>query len=196
MVADFQVPGQSLIMVKGRVGSPLASLVTLGLARDEIQVFPRYYHQDLNVNAWGPQTPANIQSFPFDALITINLYHFDQAIFEACHNESIGGTSTFGTNTRAGILLGRGARFSIFNSFIGLNITSPVAGLPYRFLYTYMVAPAPSKIPLGVEAQMIPTVWRAVLYTDEPYGGGVAQPGTVFAGGSAGAVLWDRVLDT
>jgi len=195
MTADFQIPGQSLIMVKGRAGSSLQSLVRLGLARDEIQVFPRYYHQDLNVNAWGPQTPANVQSFPFDALITINLYHFDQAVFEACHNESLGGVGTFGTNPRAGVLMGRGARFAANNSFIGLNITSPVAGLPYRFLYTYMVAPAPSKIPLGVEAQMIPTVWRAVLYSDDPYGGGVAQPGTVFGGGSANAVLFDRTLD-
>jgi hypothetical protein len=191
---DFQIPGESLVMVKGRAGGPLANLQQLALARDEIQVFPRYYHNDLIVNAGG-QTPVNVQAFPIDALITINLYHFDNEVFQACCNESVGGASAFGTTSRAGVIMGRGARFAANNFLIGLNISSPVAGLPYRFWYTYMVAPTPSKIPLGVEAQMIPTVWRAIPYTDDPYGGGVAQPGTVFGTGMAGSVLWDRTLD-
>jgi hypothetical protein len=91
--------------------------------------------------------------------------------------------------------MGNGAaRFAAGNNYIGLNLTSPVANLPYRFWYARL-ANDPFKAPMGTERQVVSLNWRIIAYSNDPWGGGTAQPNTVAGTGSLGAVLWDHVLD-
>jgi hypothetical protein len=87
------------------------------------------------------------------------------------------------------------ARFAAGNNYIGLNISNPVGGIPYRFFYTYLAEP-PFEHPMGTEKSIFSLNWRAIPYTQDPYGGGAAQPNTVPGFGALGALLYDHNLDT
>jgi hypothetical protein len=186
MARDFFIPGESLVQVKSRIDSGISALTQLGLAADAISVTPHFMHSDINVDAWG-QAPADVQWMLAEVTISMNLIHVDRSVLDECLRLSMGNAPFIGTLGRAGQRLGNNsARFAIGNSFIGLNITSPVAGKPWRFFYAYL-ADNPVEIPCGVEKAIFRCNWRAIPFTQDPYGAGL---------GAFGSVLWDYTLDT
>ena len=185
MPRDFFINGESLVLVKGRSNGPLASLQQLGLAQQTIQVSWQTQYDDFTLDAWG-NVPAEVQVRLGIVSISMALIHFDPDVLEACVRESQGGAA-LGCVTSASQRLGNNsARFSATNYFIGLNIVSPVAGRPYRFLYTHMSS-SPVSWPLGTQKSIVQLQWRAIPYTTDPYGGGL---------GATAAQIWDRTLDT
>lgn len=184
MARDFVVTGECLVKVKGAAGSLIGSLSELGLSDGPInvQVVPKFNR--LKVNAWG-DVPPEIQSMLAECMVTMTLIHFDPVILDACVALSQGGASAAGTLARAGARLGNNSpRLSATNFFIGLNLTSPVEGKPYRFLTSYIDGPV--LYPFGVEAQIAQVHWSVIPYTMDPYGGGL---------GAQGSILYDNNPD-
>jgi hypothetical protein len=199
---DFQIPGESLVFVKGNVVSYISGMLALGLATDQITVSPEFKHTDLVVNACGEGVP-DVQWMLSAVNISMNLIHFDQTVLQECIRLSMGGqgaiaalnAGTDGTMARAGQRLGGGfARFASGNMLIGLNIVSPVQANPYRFHYCYL-AGTPVVLPLGVDAQVAQCNWRCIPYCVDPFGSLNATDGTTSGTGALGYKLWDHTLD-
>lgn len=185
MARDFYINGESMVYVKGRSSGPLATLQELGLSVGPIRVVENIYHEPLNVDAWGRGT-ADVQTMLADATISMTLVHFDPTILRACIAESKAGAFT-GSPGRAGIRLGGGgARFGATNFLIGLNIASPQAGLPWRFYFCYLSGP-PYEWPLATQRSQVSVNWRAIPYTQDPWGAGT---------GAASSLIYDNTLDT
>ena len=186
-----------MVYVRGGATSAIPATVQLGLSADPIQITLEYKHLDVTVNAWSPERfAAEIQTFQANASVGMTLVHFDRSVLSACVTESLGGNSATqgeGTMARAGTRMGGNvAQFAAGNHFIGLQIASPVGQLPWRFWYAYLSEP-PMEFPLGTERSLVKLRWKAITFTNDPWGGGSAQPGTVAGTGSQGAVLFDHV---
>lgn len=188
MARDYYVNGESMVQVKGAAGSAIANLSQLGLTDDAIKVTPAFKFQEVSLDAWGNQkVPNEIQFMLASLTIRMNLVHFDKDILNACLQESVGGASAFGTMKRAGTRLGNSAaRFAATNHFIGVNITSPVAALPWRFLHCYM-PDVPFEFPLGTERSIVPVTFVCIPYLADPWNSGQ---------GAEGVVLWDHGSDS
>ncbi len=195
MSRDFQIPGPAMVTVKGRSDSVVGSLQQLGLSEGPIRVNMNFVHSDLQVNAWSAMgVPVDIQWMLGSVNISMNLIHFDPAILQTCITESMAGAPTFGTTGRGGQRLGNGlARFAPAgaitgwgNHYIGLNISSPMTALPYRFLFSYLTS-QPAEFNLGTEKQIVVLNWRAIPYSQDPWNGGLA---------SYGAQIFDNTPDT
>lgn len=185
MARDLYISGESLVTVKGCVTSGIANLSQLCLTDSPITITFDNKYIDVNVDAWGDM-PAEVQYKLGGVIITMRAVHFDPDILEACLAESQGGAVTAGQMTRAGTRLGGGVtRFQAGNHYIGLNITSPVASRPWRFLSCYLVGP-PARWPIGTERSLVDLNWRCIPYTPDPWNNGL---------GAAGYFLWDRVAD-
>ncbi len=196
MSRDFYVNGESMVFVKGQAGTGIATLQQLGLCDSPIRITLNTRYLDIITDSWGPQLPVDVQYFLSDALIQMTLVHFDPTILAVCINESQASVPFVGFVGRAGTRMGNNrARFAVGNSFIGLNIASPVQGTPWRFYYAYLVGP-PFTWPLGTERSLVTLNWRAIAYTNDPWGGGTAQPNGAAGTGSYQAVLFDNTLDT
>ncbi len=198
MGRDFFINGESMVAVKSASNSAIASLTLLGLAEGPIIVSPEFYHKDANVDAWGGPIggPAEVQAFGIACKISMRLIHFDRQVLSACINLSVGLAPAEGSLARAGARMGGNApRFAPGCNYIGLNIASPVGGVPWRFYYTYLTEP-PFEFPLGAEKSVVACNWRAIAYTQDPWGGSASQPNTVAGTGSYGALVWDHGADS
>lgn len=196
MARSIHVPGEAMVFVKGAQGTAIASLSQLGLAASEVRITPVFKKMDVNVNAWG-DAPVDVQHMLAEVLISMDLVHFDRTVLDECIRLSMGGGgASLGEVNRAGALLGNNlARFASGNRYIGLNIASPVSAKPWRFYYAYL-ADNPAEFPVGVQRSIVSCNWRAIPYTNDPWGGGTAQPNTVAGTGALNAVIWDHTLDT
>lgn len=188
MARDFFINGETLVSVKGNTSSSISSLSELGLAEGPIRVTPDGKHMDINVNAWGNgEVPPEVQYFLSEVRIQMALVHVDTTVLRECVRLSMGGASAEGTLPHTGARMGNNAaRFAAGNNFIGLNLSSPIGGLPWRFYYAYLTGP-PIDWPLGTERSVIGLNWRVIPYTQDMYNGG---------NGSLGAVLWDHTNDS
>lgn len=185
MARDFWINGESLVAVKGPVGSLIGSITELGLTVDQIRITPDFRHKAINVDAWG-EAPPETQFMLATVGIQLDFIHFDRTILDECLRLSMAGAPAIGQLPRAGARMGNNSpRFSATNNYIGLNITSPVGNKPWRFFYTFMTNP-PMQFPLGTEKSVVTTSWVAVPFTTDPYQGGL---------GAQGQALWDYVLD-
>ena len=199
MPRDFQIQGESMVFVKGHVASYISGTIRqLGLATDQIQVSPHGDYNDLIVNAWGKGV-VDTQFMLGYADITMNLIHFDITVLQECMRLSWGAPTMTddGQFPHAGQRLGGGlARFANGNNYIGLNImTAAQLANSYRFHYCHLTE-APVVLPLGNEAQIAQLHWRAVPYTQDPFGVLNATDGTTSGTGALGYLLWDHQLDT
>lgn len=209
MARQFVINGESLVVVRGAVNTLIAAKTELGLAADEIRVTTNFKHKDMIVDAWGSEVPVDVQWMLADCLIDMNLIHYDPAILDECLHLSMGYAAVtpgpgatmpaggpgvaVGSTMRAGTPLGNNLpRFAQGNNYVGLTILSPVASKPYRFYYTYMTGPAMT-LPYGTTKSITRVQFRAIPYTNDPYGGGTAQPLTVAGFGAQGATIWDNV---
>ena len=149
MARAFYVNGESLILVKSRSDSAIATLSELGLTEGPVRITPELRHRDISPDAWGGEIPIDTQWMNGAFQITTDLIHYDAAVLDECLRLSMGNATAVGTVGRAGIRLGGGvARFAVGNNLIGLNLSSPIAGKPYRFYHTYLTG-NPVEIPLG-----------------------------------------------
>lgn len=187
MARDFFINGETLVQVKSNTASSISSLSELGLAEGEIRCVPGFRHMDIIVNAWGNgQVPPEVQFMLSDITIQMTLVHVDTTVLRECVRLSMAGASAEGTLPHTGARMGNNAaRFAAGNNYIGLNLTSPIGGLPWRFLTAYLTGP-PFDWPLGTERSVVTCNWRAIPYTTDPYNGG---------NGSLGAILWDHSSD-
>lgn len=185
MTRNYFINGPTLAQVKGASDTAIATLSELGLSDQAIRVVPQYNHLDIPVDAWG-KAPPEVQWMLGTLEISMSLVHFDRAVVKtlvglsACSNAE----GTFG---QAGKRLGGGgARFAAGQSLVGLNLTSPTGGDPWRFFYAYL-ANAPMEFPLGTERSIITLNWRIIPYIIDPYNSG---------NGAEGYQLWDHTLDS
>lgn len=184
MARDFSINGETLVLVKGMQGTFLSHLQELGLSDSQIRITPKFSHKDMHADDFGPDIPPDVMWMLAEVQIAMTLIHFDQAVLEAVITESMCGVG-FGVMQAAGTPMGGGvARFANGNHYVGLNLTSPVLGKPWRFLTSLLTGP-PVEIPLGVEASIVQLNWRAIPY---------APPTAELL--SAGKVLFDRTLDS
>lgn len=187
MARSIVINGETLVLVKSSPNTTISSATELGLADSPIVISINMKYDDVIVDAWGEQVPADVQTFLTDVNITMRLVHFDQAVLRECIGLSMGvQAGNEGQLPHAGQLLGNGnARFVNGNNYVSLNLTSPILGLPWRFYNTYLVGNTP-RWPLGTKRSLIDLTWRAIPYIADPY-----QSGS----GASGQTLWDHVLD-
>lgn len=187
MARDFSINGESLVQVKGAAGTTIANLAELGLAEGPISVTLDLRHKDILLDAWGGEIPADVQVMLGAANIAMGLIHMDLAVLDECLRLSFGGPATMGQVSRAGTRLGANtARLAAGWKYVSLNISSPIAGRPWRFYNAYLTGP-PLVYPLGTEKSVAVLNWRAIPYTTDPWQGGV---------GAANQILFDRTLDS
>jgi hypothetical protein len=199
MSRDFQINGPTLVNVIGNSQSAFPSSTQLGLSDTPIQLRVHMEHEDIVVNAVG-RSVSETQYMGGWADISMTLVHFDRNVLSACliesygMNSGVGGTppgtaqlALEGTLGGAGFRLGNNLpRFgatgnatpSQQNHYIGLNFTSPIGAIPWRFLFTYLTQ-QPIEYPLGVEKSIIQLNWRAICYQQDPYNGGLGLQGQV-----------------
>lgn len=193
MARSLRVPGEAMVYVRGPSGSSIAGNGNLlGLAADEIKVTPRFGKLDVAVNAWGEGNIVDKQHMMASVDISMNLVHFDRDFLDECIRLSMGGGAAVGRTGRAGRLMGNNlAQFATGNLYIGVAISAPVEGKPWRFHYCTL-ADGPAEFPLGVQRSIVNVNWQAIPYTNDPWGGGTAQPNTAAGTGSLEAVIWDH----
>lgn len=189
MARDFQINGETMVLVKSNPQSSIATLSQLGLSDNAISWAPVFRHMDIAVDAWGGDNgpPPEVQCFLEEVNIRMTLVHFDRTVLEECMRLSVAGGAVEGTLPRAGTRMGGGAaRFAAGNNFIGLNLTSPVNNRPMRFYFAYLTG-QPVEWPIGTRRTVVSMNWRCIPYTVDPWNAGL---------GALGTVIYDHVLDT
>ena len=203
MARGWYVNGETLVLVKGRSDSAIGSLSQLGLSPQPISVEPQYYHEDINVDAWG-RAPADVQFMLGTLNVRMTLVNVDMGVLAVCMALSQGGASdaialagnfqAAGVMNRAGTVMGGYptslGRFVPGNNYIGLNLSAPIGNIPYRFFYSYLAQP-PVVIPLGTEKSVITLNWRVIPYTTDP-----ANIVNGVITGATNYPLWDCTLDS
>lgn len=190
MARNWFVNGETLVNVKGRSDSSIGSLSELGLADGPIVIRPNFRHRDITLDAWGSEVPAEVQFMLADVTVEMTLVHIDRDVLDTCILESMAGAPAIGQCRRAGALMGNNlARFAAGgatgNHYIGLNLSSPIGGKPWRFYFSYLTGPAMDH-PVGTEKSLTRLTWRAIPYTTDPYGSG---------SGAQTSPIWDHVAD-
>jgi hypothetical protein len=199
MGRGWYINGPTMVAVKGRSDIAINVLTQLGLAESPIQVSFELHHKDINLDAFGSEVPPEVQAKIAAVNISMDLINFDQAVADVCLMESMGGSAAVGVLPPAGALLGNSVpRFSPANTvaannvvttgnhLIGLNLSSPNFGKPYRFIFSYLTQ-TPYTIPLGTEKSVLRLNWRCIPYIIDPWNAGL---------GASGVQLWDNSQDT
>lgn len=186
MARDFCVNGETLVKLKGSSSqSAIASVCELGLTSDDVRIIPRWIHEDMHVNDFGPDVPPDVLCMLADVTIRMTMIHYDNAILSACIAETMGG-GTEGTLRGAGTPMGGYNRlYTEYCHYISLNLMSPQLNRPWLFYACYLASP-PLEYPIGTTVSAVPLTWRAI-----PYANGLALPND-FGIQSVGTVIWDH----
>lgn len=214
MARDFVINGETLVKVKFGAHIPASvpggsNLSELGLATERITVTPKFFHKDIYVNDFGPNTPAEVLAMMGDCTISMNLIHYDKNVLDTCIAESQGGTTVKPENIGINLALNLGIA-GVFNPtgtvmggeyptimylsgchYMGLNLSSPVLEMPWRFRKTYLIDTV--RYPLGTEKSIVSLNWRAIPYQTPPTGIAATTQIEIL---SSGAVLYDHLADT
>lgn len=199
MARQFNIAGQSLVQVIGPAGSlfpgtwgppvgpGLAGGAQLGLSVDPIEVTVLINSEPVIVDAYGKNNPIDEQVYGGEAMMRMNLVHFDPVFLGEVVRLSLGGTAE-GLLGTAGHLRGNNSVLgSSTNRLMCLSITSPLGNfLPYTFHAAYL-KDQPIRFPFGAERTIVQLEWRALAYTIDPWNGGA---------GSLGAPLYSRIGTT
>ena len=203
MTRSLVISGESLVKVKG-IGAladeaGAAKLWELGLSDgNPIRILPTFHHKDVHIDDYGGEVPAEVAWMLADCTIAMNLISFDRSVLMACIGQAMM-TTTPGTMVGAGKLMGGGVpAMQPGNSYVSLNILSPIEQFPWRFPTTYL-AQRPVEYPLGTGVSIVVLNWRAIPYGQTspqvivPSVGQNAFLNTEMV--SAGTVLWDHTAD-
>ena len=206
MARDYRVNGETLVQVKfGQhiedsdfyADNGNSTLFELGLASEGIQITPRYSHQDIRTDDWGPDVPAEIMANLADCNIRMRLIHYDVDVLDACLAEALGmngGEFFAGVMPPAGSLLGGYVPYLQSGyHFVSLNLTSPVLNFPWHFPASFLTGP-PVTIPLSTRTTLADLSWRAIPYQIPLLANG--NPNFDGELRSSGAILWNHILDT
>lgn len=214
MSRSYQIAGETLVYVKFGAhispsvsnivasGSARSNLCQFALASEYITVTPRFIHEDVKTDDFGPNIPAELMWMMGDVTIDIPAIHYDSTVLDICMAESMGGAYltgglfpvAAGLMQGAGNLIGNGVPLlASGNHFISLSLVQANVLLPLRFPSAILTGPA-VRTPLGTQKSIAQTTWRAIPYAAPQLTitGGVA-PGEVI---SSGAVLFDHGVDT
>lgn len=188
MPRNFYINGPTLVQVKGKTGSSIATIQELATCESPIRISLQVFNLDIRADAFG-DIPPEVQFMGAIVTVSMSLVNFDKAILNECLRLGMGGAATVGylpqTGTRMG---GPGVRFDSNYNFIGLNLTSPAEGTPYRFLNSQLFG-SPFEHPLGAERSITALNWRCIAWNPggDPYNSGQ---------GFGGLPIWDHVLDS
>lgn len=196
MARDYRIAGETLVIVKGgahlvsgSVGRGIADGRELGLSADAIQLSPRFIHQDIKVDDFGPQIPADVMWNLADITIRMNLVHYDREVLDVVARESCGGgRGLWGVLAPTGTIMG-GNKF-IFSSgwhYMSLNLRTN-DDFSWRFRAAYLSVP-PIEIPLSTRRSVTQLTWRAIPYREPT---SLFNPGEIV---SSGVVLFDHTID-
>ncbi len=211
MVMDFRIAGETLVVLKFADHISGTKLLELGLATESIRVFPRFSHQDVRADDFGPHIPADVMTLLADARISMTLIHYDDGVLNLAMAESFGRTmnpARTGTLAPAGSMMGNGLPLLVSgNHFMHLNLVNanPAAVIfgpqmtGWRFPAAYLTD-HPVEVPVGTETSKVVLNWRAIpyrpLYTQAVLSGSDNVIGLVSQEIlSSGAVLWDFNVD-
>ena len=159
-----------MFFVKGPAGSAIANRAELGLSDTDARITIVPIQQDVRVNAWG-DAPVDVQRKGAYAEIRANLIQYDPAVLQECIRLTMGGGG-FGRLSRAGSLIGNGVgRLLAGNDYFGLDITSPISGLPWNFLYCFLYSPI-GDFSQGTNPGTVAVTFRCIPYTPDPWQGG------------------------
>lgn len=199
MARDWYINAECLVRVKGARGTVIEDISELGLASEAIRVTPRFVHQDMRADDYGPDVPADVLWGLAEVQVRTPLVHFDPDVLDACLNQSMAGG--LGPRNLPGIMApaGRpmGALLPLFSSgchYVQIGLTSFRVAQHWRFVAAYLTGP-PVEWSLGTEKSVVVCNWRAIPYATPPTetvflsSGGVNRPGEVSA---SGLVVWDR----
>lgn len=188
MPRSFIINGESLVQVVLPAGSSLPGTNQLGLAMDAIRVSLAEHVKPLYVDAYGQNNTIDEQVFGGDAQVEMNLIHFDAVVLFECIRLAFPTSPVEGSLGRAGFRRGNALPLGTTgNSLITLNITSPVAALPFNFPAAFL-ADRPYEWPLGTEKSVVKCVWKAIPYAIDPWGNGTGSQGSVVYNRTALAV--------
>lgn len=163
MASDYYINGETLVTIDGSI---------FALSDSPIRVVPTWRYQAINVDTFGPFIPPEKQYFLAQVNIRFNAVFFDNTLLQYAIAKSMGGAPAPGTMVRAGTRMGGG------NNLFVLRLTSPLLGIPWRFLSCHL-AEQPFEIPLGTERSLVSLNFEAFPYT--------ADPST-----AVGVILWDH----
>lgn len=184
MAQSYIINGECLVQVKGMVGTPIESTQKLGLAKEKIVITPRFFHDWMKVDDFGPNVGPDKMWMLAEVHIRMTLIYFDDSILKICIRESMAGGETEGTFVGCGTPMGAGvALYNENNHYISLGLTSPVLKEPWLFPAT-LLWETPVEYPVGTSASEVVCHWLAVPY--------VPLPSTGLELLSAGAVLWQH----
>lgn len=134
-----------------------------------VKVNPRYL--DIDIDGWSPGVTHDRQIFPFDAMVTMSLVHFDATVLSNAMKNSVL-SATEGTEVTGGTLLGAGGGLKT------LSLSSPgPAATTWQFNAVYLREGY--EFPLGAERSVVRITFHAVPYTSDPYNAGQGAGGVV-----------------
>ena len=195
----------------------------LGLTEGPITITPNIHYQNVLVNDYGPEVPADILFNLCECNIDMTLVHYDRNVLDACVLESMAGgkivggvLDTFGFRLKgAGTPLGGNIPLLASGChYMGLNIqTNQMLSYPWEFPAVFL-AQMPMQLPVGTKRSLPLCHWRSIPYnpsltTTVTISGGTVLRTSGATGGSttirittpdeimsSGAVLINHALDT
>lgn len=176
-----------MVTVKSNVLSGLASVIQLGLSQDAIVITEQFQQDDIGVDAYGntpSPNPPDLQVFGAQAMIDMDLVHYDVGVLQECIRLSMGNgiQGSEGLQGRAGTLMGGNqALYGPQNFYISVGISSPapqspIGGVPWFFPTAYLWN-QPVVYPLGTKRSVVRLRWRAIAYSIDPWNGGTGSLG-------------------
>lgn len=217
MSRAFILPGETLITVRGGAhmsGGTIGGVYELGLSSDAIVVAPSFSYEDVKVDDFGPNVPADLQWMLSEVRIRAALIHYDKEVLEVMQDESMGGAGFVpignglldqkpGCMAPAGMLMGgRKAMYASGNHFFSFTLHNSDlgSGTPWRFRKC-VLAENPAIYRLGTNASLVDVTVRAIPYwspttTTTASGGGSSLTTLNREIQSSGAILWDFQEDS
>lgn len=189
MARDWLINGATMTYVQGGTHNvQIDSAAELGLSADQIRIIPRFPHQDIPCNDFGPGTPPDVLSKLADVTISMILVHYDQLVLEELMQNSLGWTvpnplamkmGPYGTPLGGGLPMyySGNALFSVSLVPCRNNGQDP-ENQEYRFKSCYL-EDQPVVIPLGTNYSMVDVRFRAIPYAPLWASGNFPNSGTV-----------------
>lgn len=202
MPRNYFINGICLVSVRGSSSSALdivnndQNFYELGItSKGGVTITPNYKHRDYKYDDWGGIVPPNVDWMLTDAIITMQLVHFDPDVLSACISESSAGGAE-GIMEPAGKIMGsNSAMYGSKNHYITLYLSSPQAEYPWRFIACYLYH-RPMVWPLSAQRSLVDLVWRAVPYTAAQRSAGGLIAVNAREPTSSGVKLWDHLAPT
>lgn len=184
MGRQYQVNGETLVKLKGgthlqNFGMSGSAVVTLGVAADPITISYNLNHLDIHTDKYTQEKPVDVMWMGADAIIKMNLIHWDNDILNTAVSEAMDGYDpdalVSGGTGIPGLTLGHNLDpYSSGCRYMGLGLTSTVtSGRSFPTCYLHQ---QPIQMPLSTEKSIVQVTFRAIRYSKMNSDGTVAEP--------------------